>query len=80
VKHLASRYHPLSTHYQDLVDLLQGITGGIAVVYSGSERIAGRAGLAHIPSRGSVTFEGRTWSVFSWEPEPPVRIYFLTPP
>jgi hypothetical protein len=80
VKHLASRYHPLSTHYQDLVDLLQGITGGIAVVYSGSERIAGRGGLTHIPNRGNVTFEGRTWSVFSWEPNPRVRIYFLTPP
>jgi hypothetical protein len=78
--HLAARFHPLSTHYQDLVDLIQGLTGGVAFAYSGSERVAGRAGLTHIPHHGNVSFEGRTWSVFSWEPQPPVRIYFLTPP
>jgi hypothetical protein len=80
VKHLASRFHPLATHYQDLVDLLDGTTGGIAFVFSGSERIAGRAGPTQIPTRGSVAFEGRTWAVFSWSPQPGVRIYFLTPP
>ncbi|MGD0454646.1 MAG: hypothetical protein ABSB69_13700 [Solirubrobacteraceae bacterium] len=77
--HIAARLQPLQTHYQALVDVLHGTTGGPAYVRAGSKRIAGGAVPAHIPSRGIVSYGGRSWSVFSWEPVPPARIYFLTP-
>ncbi|HLM85197.1 MAG TPA: hypothetical protein VK272_03310 [Solirubrobacteraceae bacterium] len=77
--HIAARFKPLQTHYQDLVDVLRGATGGPAFVRSGSRRIAGGAVPARLPSHGIVRYGGRSWSVFSWEPVPPARVYFLTP-
>jgi hypothetical protein len=77
--HIAARFKPLQSHYQDLVDVLHGTTGGPAFVLSGSTRIAGGSLPARMPARGTVRFAGRSWSVFSWEPVPPVRVYFLTP-
>jgi hypothetical protein len=77
--HIAARFKPLQTHYQDLVDVLHGTTGGPAFVLSGSTRIGGGALPARIPRRGIVRYRGRSWSVFSWEPVPPARVYFLTP-
>ena len=77
--HVAARLNPLASHYQSLVDILQGTSRGLVYVRSGSRRIAGGAGPARIPRHGTVTYAGRTWSVFSWEPAPPARVYFLTP-
>lgn len=79
-RHIASRLQPLSSHYQDLVDVLHGTTGAPAYIYSGSTRLAGGSVPATIPQHGTVEFEGRSWAVFSWEPLEHVRVYFLTPP
>ncbi len=78
--HIAARLHPLSAHYGALVDVLHSLSGGLAYVMSGSRRIAGGTGPARIPRSGTVRYRGRSWSVFSWEPSPPDRVYFLTPP
>lgn len=78
--HIAAQLQPLPTHYQDLVDVLHGTTGGPAYVISGAKRLAGGSVPRRIPSHGTVTFDGRKWAVFSWEPLPHVRVYFLTPP
>ncbi len=78
-RHVAARFKPLTAHYQDLVDVLRGTTGGFAYVRSGSTRIAGGSGPSQIPQRGTVRYRGRTWSVFSWEPSPPARVYVLIP-
>jgi hypothetical protein len=77
--HIAARFKPLATHYSSLVQTLQGTSGGLAYVRSGSRRIAGGAGPARIPRQGAVTYAGHTWRVFSWEPAPATRVYFLTP-
>ena len=77
--HIAARFKPLSAHYQDLVNVLRAITGYPAYVTSGSRTIAGRRGPARIPSRGSVAYAGRSWSVFSWEPEAGISVHLLTP-
>lgn len=77
--HIAARLQPLQSHYQDLVDVLHGTTGGPVYVRAGSSRIAGGAVPARLPRHGIVRFGGRSWAVFSWEPAPPARIYFLTP-
>jgi hypothetical protein len=76
--HIAARFRPLSAHYHDLLDVLQGISGGLVLVRSGSVRLAG-GGPARVPNRGTVKYRGRTWAVLSWEATPPARIYFLTP-
>jgi hypothetical protein len=78
--HIAARLQPLQAHYQALVDVLHGTTGGPAYVFSGSTRIAGGSVPAHIPQHGTVQFGGRSWAVFSWEPLPHIRVYLLTPP
>ncbi len=77
--HIAARFSPLTAHYQDLVEVLRSTTGGPAFVRAGSTRLAGGSGPRRIPRSGTVKYSGRSWSVFSWEPVPPARIYFLTP-
>jgi hypothetical protein len=77
--HIAARFKPLSRHYKDLVDVVRSTTSGVAVVRAGSTQIAGGPGPARLPLSGTVTYRGRPWSVFSFEPVPPTRIYMLTP-
>jgi hypothetical protein len=77
--HIAARLQPLQAHYQALVDVLHGTTGGPAYVRAGSKLIAGGTLPAHLPTSGLISYGGRSWSVFSWEPVPPARVYFLTP-
>jgi hypothetical protein len=77
--HVAARLHPLSAHYQSLVEVLHDTTGAPAYVRAGSTRIAGGAVPARLPSSGIVKYGGSPWAVFSWEAVPPARIYFLTP-
>ncbi len=77
--HIAARLRPLAAHYGDLVDTLRGSTGGLAFVRAGSRTLAGGAAPARIPHSGTISYRGRSWSVFSWEPVPPARVYLLTP-
>jgi len=77
--HIAALLNPLPAHYRDLVAALRRVSGGLAYVRSGSTRIAGGAGPARLPDRGIVSYGGRSWSVYSWEPAPPARVYLLVP-
>jgi hypothetical protein len=77
--HIAARFKPLPPHYKDLVDLVRSTTGGVAFVRTGSRQLAGGPGPTKLPLGGTVTYRGRPWSVFSFAPVPPARIYLLTP-
>ncbi len=77
--HVAARLRPLPAHYEALVDVLHGTTGGPAYVRAGAKPIAGGHLPERLPIRGVLGYGGRMWSVFSWEPVPPARVYFLTP-
>lgn len=80
VEHVAARFTPLNAHYQEFVGTLQGSTANPAYVRVGGRQIAGlNRGPRRIPHHGTVKYRGATWHVFSWEPHPPARIYFLTP-
>jgi hypothetical protein len=80
VEHVAARYSPLATHYQDLAGTLSGSTGGMIFVREGARQRAGlSAGPRRLPTRGVVSYRGRSWHVVSWSPYPPARIYFLAP-
>ncbi|HEY5287489.1 MAG TPA: hypothetical protein VIJ50_10335 [Solirubrobacteraceae bacterium] len=76
--HVASRFAPLSAHYEDFRHTLQGVSEGLVFVRSGTARLAG-AGPSRLPSSGTVQYHGRRWAVYSFAPSPPARIYFLTP-
>jgi hypothetical protein len=77
--HIAARFKPLPPHYKDLVDIVRSATNGVAFVRAGSRQLAGSHGPARLPLGGTVTYRGRSWAVFSFEPVPPARIYVLTP-
>jgi hypothetical protein len=49
------------------------------LVRIGIRPIAGSEGIgpAALPLSGTVSYLGRTWSVFSFAPTPPARIYLL---
>lgn len=80
VEHIAARFTPLAGHYQQFVGTLQGSTASPSYVRIGARQIAGlNPGPRRIPRHGAVKYRGATWRVFSWEPHPPARIYFLTP-
>ncbi len=78
--HIAARLSPLPAHYGDLAHILGATSGGLVYVREGAKRIAGGAGPASLPKSGTVNYAGRSWAVFSWAPDPPARIYFLTLP
>lgn len=78
-RHLAARLQPLSAHYQALADLVRSVTGGRVLVRSGGRRLVG-GGPAHLPSSGTVSYAGRSWPVYSWQPVAGQRVYLLAPP
>jgi hypothetical protein len=77
--HIAARFKPLPPHYKDLVGIVRLTSNGVAFVRAGSKQLAGGPGPARLPLSGTVRFRGRFWSVFSFEPVSPARIYVLTP-
>jgi hypothetical protein len=79
LRHIATRFSPLSANYRSLAGTVRGASGGFVFVRAGSKRLAGTLGPSKIPRSGSVSYDGRKWRVYSWEPRPPARIYFLTP-
>ena len=76
---VAARFHPLSTHLGALADVLRSVTTGSVVIRTPSHVLAG-AGPARPPLAGSVSYRGRRWAVYSWQPLPDVRAFLLTPP
>ncbi len=79
---LAARFHPLAASYPNYVETVHSDTGAIVVVRIGLRAIAGSEGPgpATLPSSGTVAYQGRSWSVFSFAPTPPARIYVLVAP
>jgi hypothetical protein len=77
-QHVAARLHPLSTHLRAYADIVRQVSGARLQIDSGGRRLAG-SGPARVPRSGSVHYEGRRWSVYSWQPLPNVRAYMLAP-
>jgi hypothetical protein len=77
-EHIAARYTPLWAHYEEFRYTLEGASGGVLLVRSGSTRLVG-VGPARVPSHGIVNYRKQRWAVFSWTPRAKTRIYFLTP-
>jgi hypothetical protein len=72
----------LPYHYPGFARTVATFTGADVFVRRGSVHLASSAGdgPAQIPRSGEVTYEGRTWLVFSFEPLPGTTVYVLAPP
>ena len=72
---LSLRFHPLVANYHNYVEVVHSETGAIVVVRIGLRAIAGTEGpgAVPLPTSGSVTYNGRVWTVFSFAPTPPAR-------
>jgi hypothetical protein len=81
VKRIAARFHPLAARYGNFVETVHADTGALVVVRIGLRAIAGSEGPGPpaLPDSGSVAYQGTVWSVFSFAPTPPARIFVLIP-
>jgi hypothetical protein len=78
---LARRFHPLAASYGNFVQVVNAETGAVIVVRIGERVIAssGGPGPLVMPNGGIVSYEDRLWSVFTFAPTPPARVYLLIP-
>jgi hypothetical protein len=72
---------PLARHYHEYVVVVRSYTGAEVFVRDGTTQLAssGGPGLAVLPRSGAVSYQGKSWLVFSFEPRPPTRVYMLIP-
>jgi hypothetical protein len=72
----------LPQHYPGFAETVQIYTGADVFVREGSRQLAavGGPGPATLPTSGTVSYQGRSWLVFSFSPRPPARVYVLAPP
>jgi hypothetical protein len=81
IKRIAARFQPLAARYENFVETVHADTAALVIVRIGLRAIAGSEGPgpATLPQSGTVVYEGKTWSVFSFAPTPPARIFVLVP-
>jgi hypothetical protein len=79
---LAALATALRKQYPGYAATVHIYTGAEVFVRDGAEQLAssGGAGPRLLPRAGSVSYQGRRWLVFSFEPRPPARVYVLAPP
>ncbi len=72
----------LPDHYPGFARTVAIYTGADVFVRRGATQLAaaGGAGPATLPISGTVSYRGRRWLVFSFEPRPLTRVYVLAPP
>jgi hypothetical protein len=76
---IAARFNPLAASYAGFVETCHADTGAIVVVRIGLRAIGGSNGPGPpiLPLSGTVSYLSKNWSVFSFAPTPPARIYLL---
>lgn len=72
----------LPEHYPGFARTVSIYTGADVFVRRGATLLAsaGGAGPARLPASGTVSYRGRRWLVFSFEPRPSTRVYVLAAP
>ncbi|MGD1050395.1 MAG: hypothetical protein ABR947_04915 [Solirubrobacteraceae bacterium] len=72
----------LPEHYPGFARTVHTYTAADVFVRAGSTQLASTAGPgpATLPTAGTVSYEGSSWLVFSFEPAPSTRVYVLAPP
>jgi hypothetical protein len=79
---LAQLAPTLAQHYYAYAATVRIYTGAEVFVRNGARQLtsSGGPGPALLPTGGTVSYQGRTWLVFSFEPRPSTRVYMLVPP
>ena len=79
---LARLASSLPEHYSDYAGTVRNYTGAEVFVRDGATQLATTdgAGPAVLPTSGTVSYQGTSWLVFSFEPRPSTRVYVLIPP
>ncbi len=72
----------LPEHYAGFARTVHTYTGAEVFVRAGSTQLAssGGSGPPALPTTGTVSYEGRSWLVYSFEPAASTRVYVLAPP
>ena len=72
----------LTQHYYGYAATVRIYTGAEVFVRDGARQLtsSGGSGPAVLPTSGTVSYQGRSWLVFSFEPSPPTRVYLLIAP
>lgn len=78
---LAALASDLPVHYPQYAATVTIYSGALVFVRAGARQLAssGGAGPASLPTAGTVSYEGRSWLVYSFVAAPLVRIYVLAP-
>ena len=71
----------LPEHYLGFARTVRLYTGARVFVRDGARQLesSGGSGPATLPASGTVSYQGTSWLVFSFEPRPPTRVYVLAP-
>jgi hypothetical protein len=79
---LAQLASSLTQHYYGYAVTVRIYTGAEVFVRNGTKQLtsSGGAGPAVLPNSGTVSYQGKSWLVFSFEPRLPTRVYVLIPP
>ena len=78
-RHIAARFTPLSSHFNDLAGLVHAVTGASLYVVSGGQVVAGGKLPRGLAAASSVKVGGQAHTVVSWPVSPQTRIYLLAP-
>lgn len=72
----------LPQHYQGFATTVHNCTGADVFVRENGIQVASSGGLGPLilPSDGTVSYQGTSWLVFSFEPHPATLVYVLAPP
>jgi hypothetical protein len=72
----------LAQHYPGYATTVAIYTGALVLVRQGARQLAssGDAGPASLPTSGTVSYRGKSWLVFSFEPATSTRVYLLVSP
>ncbi len=76
---LAQLAPTLTQHYYGYATTVRIYTGAEVFVREGARQLtsSGGPGPTVLPTSGTVSYQRRSWLVFSFEPRPPTRVYLL---
>jgi hypothetical protein len=79
---LAQLAPTLTQHYYGYASTVRIYTGAEVFVRRGASQVTSTSGSgpAVLPTSGTVSYQGKTWLVFSFEPRPSTRVYVLVSP
>ena len=79
---LAQLAPTLAQHYYGYASTVRIYTGAEVFVREGAKQVTSTdgSGPTVLPTSGTVSYQGKTWLVFSFEPRRSTRVYVLVPP